>query len=172
MTITQFLALFHPIKETKKGWDVCCPAHEDHSPSLGILEGDEGRIVLNCFAGCTPESICAALGLTLVDLFQDTPRLNGNGFRPIKPWKQLPRVKLAFAYELHALDLRQQAEKIFSAARDCPDCHAWSNDELDLAMKAVKRGYQYLDWAEFCEGYADHLREDDYESKRLASCEP
>lgn len=171
MTIAQFLALFSPVKDTKKGWDVCCPAHDDHDPSLGVMEGNEGRIVLNCFAGCTTQSICAALGISLADLFQDTPRVNGNGSRPIKPWKQLSHVKLAFAYELHALDLRQQAEKIFAAARDCIDHEMWTNEELDIGLKAVKRGYAYLEWAQFCEGYADHLREHDDESRTLASCE-
>ena len=31
MTIDQFLALFPAMKPTRKGWDVCCPAHDDRS---------------------------------------------------------------------------------------------------------------------------------------------
>ena len=40
-------------------------------PSLSIAEGDGGRTLLHCFAGCTPEKIVAAMGLTMRDLFPD-----------------------------------------------------------------------------------------------------
>lgn len=53
-----------------------CPAHDDHKPSLSVAEGDDGRVLLTCHAGCRPEDIVAALGLTMADLF--TP----NGGRP------------------------------------------------------------------------------------------
>jgi|CXWL01.1.fsa_nt_gi hypothetical protein len=171
MTIHQFLALFPSIKETKKGWDVCCPAHDDHSPSLGVMEGEEGRIVLNCFAGCPKESICAALGIQMSDLFADK---NLNGYaepRLLRPVKRSPRT-LAFAFELHALDLQQQADKILAVAAPCDDCDSWTNDDRDLAMQAVSRAYAYRERAQFCESYADHLRERDYELKRLALREP
>lgn len=170
MTITQFLALFSSVKETKKGWDVRCPAHDDKSPSLGIIEGEEARIVLNCFAGCTPHSICTALGLQLADLFQDRPQIPG-ALRPVQPWKPLPPIKLAFAYELHALDLRLQADKIFDGTKDMAGRESWTNDDIELALRAVNRGYAYLEWAHFCEDYADHVREQHYESQRLASCQ-
>lgn len=58
-------------KSTKDGWKACCPAHEDGTPSLSITDGSKG-IVLRCFAGCTPEAIVAALGLSMRDLFYDT----------------------------------------------------------------------------------------------------
>jgi putative DNA primase/helicase len=43
------------------GWTACCPAHDDHDPSLSIREGDAGRALLHCFAGCRQEDIIAAL---------------------------------------------------------------------------------------------------------------
>jgi hypothetical protein len=46
-------------------------AHGDRHPSLHISEGRDGRVLLKCFAGCTIESICAAAGLTLSDLFTE-----------------------------------------------------------------------------------------------------
>ena len=49
-----------------------CPAHEDRHASLSIGEGHGGRILLKCFAGCTPREVVAALGLTMSDLFADT----------------------------------------------------------------------------------------------------
>lgn len=55
-------------------WLALCPAHEDRSPSLSIRELDDGRLLLHCFAGCPVESVVAAFGLELADLFPDEPR--------------------------------------------------------------------------------------------------
>lgn len=60
------------LKKTGKGYITTCPAHEDHDPSLSI-GNKPGRVVLKCFAGCTPESIVSALGLHLGDLFDMAP---------------------------------------------------------------------------------------------------
>jgi len=51
-----------------------CPAHEDHHPSLSIREGEDGRILLHCWAGCTTKAVIDALGLTWADLFPKRPR--------------------------------------------------------------------------------------------------
>ena len=42
-------------------WQACCPAHDDHSPSLSIREGDRGRVLVRCWSGCTQEKVIAAL---------------------------------------------------------------------------------------------------------------
>lgn len=34
------------------GWMARCPAHDDRSPSLSISEGNDGQLLLRCFAGC------------------------------------------------------------------------------------------------------------------------
>ena len=46
-----------------------CPAHEDPKASLSVSEGDDGRALLNCFAGCENSDIVAELGLEMRDLF-------------------------------------------------------------------------------------------------------
>jgi hypothetical protein len=48
-----------------------CPAHEDRTASLSLREGDDGRALLYCHAGCDVGDVCAALGLNLSDLFSD-----------------------------------------------------------------------------------------------------
>lgn len=45
-----------------------CPAHDDKNPSLSIREGNEGRALLKCHAGCAYEDILAAMGLERKDL--------------------------------------------------------------------------------------------------------
>ncbi len=64
-------------KKSGSGWSACCPAHEDSSPSLSINEGDDGRTLIHCHAGCTTEDVCAALGLKVADLMP--PRKGTNG---------------------------------------------------------------------------------------------
>jgi hypothetical protein len=50
-----------------------CPgelhARADRHRSLSIGTGRAGRVVLHCFAGCSVESICAALKIKVSDLF-------------------------------------------------------------------------------------------------------
>jgi hypothetical protein len=48
----------------------CCPSHHDRSPSLSITPR-VGRTLIHCHAGCTPQAVLAAVGLTLADLFDD-----------------------------------------------------------------------------------------------------
>ena len=51
-------------------WKALCPAHEDREPSLSVTEGDDGRVLVKCFAGCDTENVVAALGLEMSDLFE------------------------------------------------------------------------------------------------------
>ena len=46
-----------------------CPAHEDRCHSLSVREGDDGRALVNCFAGCQATDVVARLGLAMRDLF-------------------------------------------------------------------------------------------------------
>lgn len=70
-----------PGSESRNGFHVArCPAHDDHTPSLSVSEGDDGRVLLNCFAGCDQDRVLAALeekGIAKRDLFPD----NGEGPR-------------------------------------------------------------------------------------------
>ena len=60
-------------KRNGNGWSARCPAHEDQRPSLSVSEGDDGRALVRCHAGCTVESICDAVGLRVVDLMTADP---------------------------------------------------------------------------------------------------
>jgi hypothetical protein len=49
-----------------------CPAHSGTSAdSLSIKEGEDGRALLYCHAGCEQQEIVDALDLGVVDLFAD-----------------------------------------------------------------------------------------------------
>jgi hypothetical protein len=63
-------------------WRSRCPAHPDRTPSLTVRQLPD-RALMYCFAGCSIEDICAAIGLTVADLYE-TRRLghDGIGYRP------------------------------------------------------------------------------------------
>jgi hypothetical protein len=46
-----------------------CPAHADKSASLSIKEGEDGRVLMHCFAGCSALEVVTAVGLRLEDLW-------------------------------------------------------------------------------------------------------
>lgn len=54
---------------TGKGWRARCPAHGGKSASLSIAEGDNGTLLLHCFAGCSVHDVLAAVGLEVGDMF-------------------------------------------------------------------------------------------------------
>ena len=64
------------VRQGGDGYQALCPAHDDHEPSLSVAEGEDGRALLKCFAGCGTEDVVAALGLEMTDLFE---RRNGHG---------------------------------------------------------------------------------------------
>jgi putative DNA primase/helicase len=63
-----------------------CPAHDDRTPSLSIKEGANGQALVKCFAGCSPAAICAAIGLTVRDLFPESY----NGKTPVSVGSTAP----------------------------------------------------------------------------------
>ena len=70
MSADILLSLLSKVKQTKPGsWLACCPAHDDKSPSLGIRETADGRVLVHCFAGCAVHEIVSAVGLDASDLF-------------------------------------------------------------------------------------------------------
>jgi putative DNA primase/helicase len=83
MTPTELILSKLPqAKPSGKGWTARCPAHDDRRASLSIGAGDDGRALVHCHAGCTPEAVASALGLALADLM---PADGGKTSRPVGP---------------------------------------------------------------------------------------
>jgi hypothetical protein len=73
MTADAFAVLVHAQRTGTGRWKARCPAHNDQSPSLSIREGDDGRVLMLCRAGCSLDSILTALKLGKRDLFAGPP---------------------------------------------------------------------------------------------------
>jgi hypothetical protein len=92
--IETLLTRLDGVKQTGNNkWLAKCPAHDDRNASFGIKQIDDGRILLNCFAGCDKELILGAIGLTFSDLFPPKPK----DFDYSKPKSKPPKFS---AYEL------------------------------------------------------------------------
>lgn len=88
-------------------WMGRCPAHGDKRASLSVRAGDDGRILLHCFAGCEFTEIVAALDLRPEQLFPPSDR----------PWRPRPRPNpdaeaLAFLRRLQALHTPPPADQM------------------------------------------------------------
>ena len=70
MNLEAALAKLQGVRRVGNGYMAFCPAHEDKSQSLSLCERN-GNILLNCFAGCSFEAVCAALGIEPHELFSD-----------------------------------------------------------------------------------------------------
>lgn len=80
MTPDEVASRLQKVKRHGQGYEALCPAHEDSTPSLSVNPGKHGGTVLHCHAGCSPDDVCRAIGLTLADLMP--PKVeNGNGKR-------------------------------------------------------------------------------------------
>jgi len=68
-TCARLLSGLKGAKPSGSGWTAKCPAHDDRRQSLSLREGDDGRALLTCHAGCNLSAIIAPLGLSERDLF-------------------------------------------------------------------------------------------------------
>lgn len=73
--LEQVLARLEGVRRSGDGYQATCPGHDDTEPSLSVAEGRDQPVVLRCFAGCPPEAILAALGLSWADVCAE----NGSG---------------------------------------------------------------------------------------------
>jgi hypothetical protein len=81
--IENLLTRLEGVKNTGKGrWVAPCPAHNDKSPSLAIREGDDGRALVYCFAGCSTGEVLSAIGMEMGDLFPRQDRYNAPHGQP------------------------------------------------------------------------------------------
>lgn len=76
MTVQDILERLKGVKRSGSGYVACCPAHDDRAASLSVSQGADGKVLLKCFAGCSCEQICSAIGVTIKDLF---PRRENEG---------------------------------------------------------------------------------------------
>jgi len=83
--VESILSHLEGVHRNGSGATARCPSHDDGRASLSISEGDDGRALVNCFAGCKTEDVIAKLGITAADLFP--PRERRDGFRVVGEYR-------------------------------------------------------------------------------------
>jgi len=93
MYINRILYRLNKVKKTSKDNEylALCPAHEDKNPSLSVGELPDGRILINCFAGCEAAHVLNAIGLDLSELY---PKKLGVFKSVIKPFSSTHGIML------------------------------------------------------------------------------
>jgi hypothetical protein len=75
MNSAMLLARLEGVRRSGDGWRANCPnGHATARGSLSIMEADDGRILLSCFACHDTRGILRTLGLELADLFPERIR--------------------------------------------------------------------------------------------------
>ena len=67
--VENLISRLDKVKGRNGSWIARCPAHADKGPSLAVREGDDGRVLLHCFASCETASVLGAIGMDMTDLF-------------------------------------------------------------------------------------------------------
>jgi P4 family phage/plasmid primase-like protien len=124
VNFSEILARFPDATKTANGFSAKCPAHDDGTASLSISTGHDGRTLLKCFAGCTSEAICSALGLKLSDLFANDGHANKRNGSPAKS-------KPAFDWQKCVLDFGEA---------DVQKLAAWRGLSVEFVRSLHARG--------------------------------
>jgi hypothetical protein len=96
--IDRVLGLLENVRASGNGWTALCPAHGDRNNSLGVAEGDDGRVLVKCFAGCNTQDIVEMLGLEMQDLFpskKDSQSARGGGLT-LSEYAQTKKIPIEF----------------------------------------------------------------------------
>ncbi len=147
---------FDRVSRSGSGWMVKCPAHEDGKASLSVAAGKDQPVVFHCHAGCDPDAIVAALGLSWDALSK--PRA-----RDTQEWTPASPAAAVYDYVDEAGDLLFQVlrtvDKQFRQRRpDGKGGWAWKLDgvrrvlyRLPRILEAVRDGREVY----VCEGEKD-----------------
>jgi hypothetical protein len=96
MNADTLLSRLEKVRGSGGQWTACCPAHDDRGPSLRVKEGDDGRVLLHCFAGCSIDEIVGALGYSLSDIMPEQ--------RPLPmPRRSIPAPEVLEAMTVNAM---------------------------------------------------------------------
>lgn len=137
MNAFEFVALVQARKVGASRWVAQCPAHADRSPSLSISQGDDGRLLLHCFAGCNPSKILSTFGLKIRDLFAGPPP-SPEQLRAARAAQETRDQKAAAARQVwrDALELVEKRQTVTNALLD-KLVREPNNDSLAKAFHAA-----------------------------------
>lgn len=129
------LSRLEGVIKTGGGWRAHCPNCGGKSCKLSIAEGDNGTLLLHCFAGCQVHDVLAAVGLQLGDLFvrRDLRSMTPAERSQLRQAALLPRWKAALEVLSH------EATVLMIFASQCADGGPITSDDLTRMSVAALR---------------------------------
>ena len=97
MTYEKILSHFQVKKYGNGKAQALCPAHPDKEASLTITQGNDGKTLLKCHAGCSSESVVLAAGLKMADLFSES-RLAEERWRTYIESREKRKIEAVYNY--------------------------------------------------------------------------
>ena len=123
------------VKEIREGeYQACCPAHDSKNEQSLTLKQVDDKIIIHCFAGCTPEAILQSIGLSMSDLF--IKRKNTSTKEPP------PQISKTYSYE------DEDGKELYQVVRMVPKSfrqrHMNGGGEWTWNMEGVRRVLYHL----------------------------
>ena len=130
-------ALLHRLERVQRsgqGWRADCPTGHRTRGTLSLAQGDDGRVLLHCFAGCSTADVLGALGLTLGDIMPERLRDESpEGRRAARERFQLASVAAATGV------VAREAELVLIAAADTAQGIPLTDADLARLAEGVER---------------------------------
>lgn len=129
MSVDNLLSRLNKVRRLADGqYMACCPSHADRSASLSIRDIGDGRILINCFAGCDTYGILRNLGLDWDDVL------------PEKSVEHRAKKIDQVIYATEALKVIQfEARIIMVCAYDMTKGNVPTSEEMQRVETAMKR---------------------------------
>ena len=110
-------------KQNSSGWMACCPAHDDHNPSLSISESEDGKVLVKCFAGCTQSNVIDALKAKGLWPEQSKKKLNGKH----STLKKTQKKRIVETYDYNDLNSKLVYQIVRQEPKSFPQCQPDGN---------------------------------------------
>lgn len=135
MSVDTLLSRLNKVRRLADGqYMACCPSHADRSASLSIKDIGDGRVLINCFAGCDTYGILKNVGLDWDDVLPE---------KAVEPKaKKIDQI----IYATEALKLIQyEARIIMVCAYDVRSGKLPNEDEMnrvEISMQRINKAIQ------------------------------
>lgn len=140
----RLLSRLDGVERRGRGWRVRCPSHgSDKNRTLSVAVGDDGRLLIHCFAGCSAHEVVQAAGLELSDLFPDRITHNATPEQRRELRQAARQAQWAAALDVLDLEARIVAVAGDQIAGSVP-LNAEDRERLGLALGRVRAARKVL----------------------------
>src|SRR5437868_1351169 len=143
MTSQEFVSVLEGVRESSRGAMALCPSHDDMHQSLSICTGTDGRLLVHCFAGCSAQEVCDALGFHVRDLFPMQKRDPRMWKKQCRREREREKERRRRHLEGFRIDLLRDAMNLINASRGI-EINGWNPDRLDRELNRLASAYELL----------------------------